>query len=194
MMRMHGGNVMLLSKFGLFVILIVVLLAASLAEAQQPAKIPRLCFLATYPVAGLPRYDAFLRGLHGVGYVEGQNITIDYLSSDGQFERFPTLAVECLRLQADIIVAPTTPAALAAKHATQTIPIVLLGIGDPVRTGMVDSLARPGGNVTGLSAMSPGLSTKRLELLKEAVPGIVRVLFLASLADPAVTPEVQELE
>ena len=191
---------MMLSKFRLFVTLTVALLAVSLAETQQTVKIPRLCFLAAYPVAespvvaGLRRYDVFLRSLRDIGYVEGQSITIDYLSSDGQVDRFPILAGECLRLQADMIVAETTPAALAAKHATQTVPIVLLGTGDPVGTGLVDSLARPGGNVTGLSSMAPGLSAKRLELLKEVMPRLTRVVVLANLADPVATPQVQELE
>jgi putative ABC transport system substrate-binding protein len=200
MMLTNGGDVMMLSKVELCVTLTVALLAVSLAEAQQTAHIPRLCFLAAYPVAespviaGLRRYDAFLHGLHNLGYVEGQSIIIDYLSSDGQVDQFPILAGECLRLQADLIVAESTPAALAAKHATRTIPIVLLGTGDPVGTGLVDSLARPGGNITGLSHMGPGLSAKRLELLKEVMPRITRVVVLANLADPVATPQVQELE
>jgi putative ABC transport system substrate-binding protein len=126
--------------------------------------------------------------------VEGQNITIDYLSADGRLERFPPLASECLRLQPNIIVAATTPGVLAAKHATRTVPIVMLGPGDPIGTGLVDSLARPGGNVTGQSSMAPGLSAKRLELLKELVPRITRVVVLANLADPVAPPQVQELE
>ena len=125
------------NKLRLFVLLTVALLTGSFAGAQQTTKIPRLCYLAPYPVAELPPvtaagltvYDAFLRGLRDLGYVEGQSITIDYLSADGQFERFPVLAKECLRLQADMIMVGTTPAARAAKHANQTIPIVLFGIG-----------------------------------------------------------------
>jgi putative ABC transport system substrate-binding protein len=187
---------------GLLVALVLGLLGALLAEAQPMTKIPRLCYLAPYPVAELPpvtaagltNYDAFLRGLRDLGYVEGQSITIDYLSADGQFARFPTLASECLRLQADIIVVGTTPAARAAKHATQTIPIVLFGIGDPVGTGLVASLARPGGNVTGLSQMATGLITKRLELLKDLVPRLTRVVVLTNFANPVSTPQVQELE
>ena len=185
----------MLSKLGLFVTLTVALLVVSLAEAQQTATIPRLCFLAAYPATErAEHYNAFLHGLRALGYVEGQSLTIDYLSADGQIERFPTLASECLRRQADLIVAETTPAALAAKHATQTIPIVLPATGDPVGTGLVDSLARPGGNVTGQSHMAPGLSAKRLELLKEVVPGLARVVILANFADPVATPQVQELE
>jgi putative ABC transport system substrate-binding protein len=200
MMRTNGGDTIMLKQLGLFVTLTVALLTVPLVGAQQTAKIPRLCYLAPYPVAELPpiiagltAYDAFLRGLRDLGYVEGQSITIDYLSADGQFERFPILASECLRLQADMIVAGTTPAALAAKHATQTIPIVLFGIGDPVGTGLVASLARPGGNVTGLSHMAPGLITKRLELLKDIVPRLTRVVVLTNFADPVSTPQLQEL-
>ena len=126
--------------------------------------------------------------------MEGQSFTHRLSVRGRPVERFPTLANECLRLQADLIVAQTTPSAQAAKHATRTIPIVLLGTGDPVGTGLVDSLARPGGNVTGLSHMAPGLSTKRLELLKEIVPRLTRVIVLANLADPVATPQVQELE
>jgi putative ABC transport system substrate-binding protein len=120
-------------------------------------------------------------------------MTIDYLSADGQAERFPPLAAECLRLKADIIVVSTTPAAQAAKNATRTIPIVMLPLGDPVGTGLVDSLARPGGNVTGLSQMAPGLAAKRLDLLKEAVPRISRVLVLSYPLDPIAALQIKEL-
>jgi putative ABC transport system substrate-binding protein len=200
MMLTNGGDAMMLSKFRLFVTLTIALLAASLAAGQPTVKIPRLCYLALYPVAKSPvvaggsQYDAFLRGLRDIGYVEGQSIIIDYLSVEGQLERFPTLAGECLRLQADIIVPETTPGVLAAKQATRTVPIVMLAPGDPVGTGLVDSLARPGGNVTGQSSMAPGLITKRLELLKEAVPGLTRVVVLTNLADPVATSQLQELE
>ena len=190
----------MLKKCRLFVALLVALLTASLAEAQHTATIPRLCILALYPMAELPvvagqsGYDAFLRGLHDVGYVAGQSLTIDYLSADGQHERFPTLASECLRLQADIIVVATTPAALAAQHTTRTIPIVMIGLGDPVGVGLVESLARPGGNVTGQSGMAPNLITKRLELLQEVMPHLARVLVLTNRADPNSTPQLRELE
>src|SRR6195256_4281729 len=165
------------------------------AEAQQSKKIPRLCFLTFDP--GTPqsnRFMPFFQGLRDLGYLDGQTITIDYLHPDGQGERFPALAADCLRLKADIIVVTTTPGARAAKNATRTIPIVLLALGDPVATGLVASLARPGGNVTGLTQMSSGLAAKRLELLKEAVPGIARVLVLSYLVDPIAPPQVKELE
>jgi putative ABC transport system substrate-binding protein len=126
--------------------------------------------------------------------VDGQTINIDYLSAEGQGDRFPALAAECLRRKANILVVTTTPAAQAAKNATHTLPIVMVPLGDPVATGLVASLARPGGNVTGLTFMSSGLSAKRLELLKEAVPRVSRVLVLSYLIDPIAPPQVQELE
>jgi putative ABC transport system substrate-binding protein len=126
--------------------------------------------------------------------VDGQTINIDYLSADGDGERFPTLAAECLRLKADIIAVSTTPATQAAKKITRTTPIVMIALGDPVGTGLVDSLAQPGGNVTGMSLMASDVTAKRLELLKEAVPAISRVLVLSYLADPIAPLQVKALE
>jgi len=172
------------------------LLVAPLAVGAQPGRIPRLCFLTFDP--GTPqssRFDAFFQGLRDLGYVDGQTITIDYLSAaTSQAAGFPALATECLRVKADIIVVTTTPAAQAAKHATHTIPIVMHSLGDPMATGLVASLARPGGNVTGTTLMASGLAAKRLELLKEAVPRISRVLVLSYLVDPIAAPQVKELE
>lgn len=165
------------------------------ASAQQPRKIPRLCFLTFDPgTLESTRFKPFFQALRDLGYVDGQTITIDYLSADGQGERFPVLAAECLRLKADIIVVTTTPAAKAAKNATGTIPIVMYPLGDPVVTGLVASLNRPGGNVTGLTFMASGLAAKRLELLKEAVPKISRVLVLSYRVDPIAAPQLKELE
>jgi len=176
--------------------IVLTMLAAPLASEAQPAgRIPRLCFLTFDP--GTPqssRFDPFFQGLRDLGYVDGQTITIDYLAADGRGERFPALATDCLRLKADIIVVTTTPATQAAKNATRTIPIVMYALGDPVATGLVASLARPGGNVTGVTQMSSGLAAKRLELLKEAVPRISRVLVLSYLVDPIAPPQVKELE
>ena len=171
------------------------LLTAPLAAEAQPGKIPRLCFLTFDP--GTPqstRFTQFFQGLRDLGYVDGRSIAIDYLSVDGKAERFPALAADCVRLKADVIVVTTTPGAQAAKNATRTIPIVLLALGDPVATGLVTSLARPGGNVTGVTQMSSGLAAKRLELLKEAVPRISRVLVLSYLVDAIAPPQVKELE
>jgi putative tryptophan/tyrosine transport system substrate-binding protein len=165
------------------------------ARAQQPKKVPRLCFLTFDPgTLQSNRFEAFFQGLHDLGYANGQNIAIDYLSAEGNGERFPALAAECLRLKSDIIVVTTTPAAQAAIAATRTIPIILIALGDPVRTGLVKSLAQPGGNVTGMSLMVPEVAAKRLGLLKEAIPGISRVLVLAYLADPIAPLQVNALE
>ena len=127
-------------------------------------------------------------------YADERTIAITYLSAEGHGERFPALAAECVRLNADVIAVSTTPAAQAAKNATRTIPIVMLALGDPLGTGLVDSLARPGGNVTGVSQMTSDLAAKRFELLKEAVPGISRVLVLAYLADPIAPLQVNALK
>jgi putative ABC transport system substrate-binding protein len=172
------------------------LLAAPLAGEGQQARVPRLCVLAADSLSSpwASRYNAFIRGLGDLGYVEGRNITINFLSVEGQYDRFPALAAECVRLQPDIIVAYTTPGALAAKQPTGTIPIVIGPVGDPVGTGIVASLARPGGNVTGQTVMASGLSSKRLQLLKEAVPGLSRVAVLSLLTDPISALQVQEME
>jgi putative tryptophan/tyrosine transport system substrate-binding protein len=165
------------------------------AHAQQSKNIPRLCFLTFDPVTSRStRFDAFFQGLRDLGYVDGQTINIDYLSADGRSERFPALAADCLRLRADIIAVSTTPAAQVAKNATHTVPIVMISLGDPVGTGLVDSLARPGGNVTGMSGMFSELAAKRLELLKEAVPAISRVLVLSYLTDPIAPLQVKALK
>src|SRR5262249_38167262 len=125
-----------------------------LAARAQLKGYPRLCFLTFDPgTLESTRFCEVFQGLRRLGYVDGQTITTDYLSAEGRGERFPELAVECLRLKADVIVVSTTPAAEAAKNATPTVPIVMVALGDPVRTGLVNSLAQPGGNVTGMSLM-----------------------------------------
>src|SRR5215472_11271356 len=165
------------------------------ARAQALKHIPRLCFLTFDPgTLQSNRFDAFFQGLRDLGYANGQSIAIDYLSAAGDGERFPALAAECLRLKADVIAVSTTPAAQAAMAATHTIPIVMIALGDPVRTGLVNSLAQPGGNVTGLSLMVPEVAAKRLGLLKEAIPGNSRVLVLSYLADPIAPLQVRALE
>jgi|SRR5580700_5331053 putative ABC transport system substrate-binding protein len=163
--------------------------------AHAQSKLPRLCFLTFDPaMLASSRFEPFFQGLRDLSYVDGQTITIDYLSADSRGDRFPALAAECLRLKPDIIVVTTTPAAQAAKNVTRTIPIIMMPLGDPVGTGLVASLARPGGNVTGLTFMATGLAAKRLELLKEGVPGISRVLVLLYAADPIAEPQLKEME
>ena len=156
------------------------LLAAPIAAETQPAgKVHRIGFLGSGSATGDPRArEAFRDGLRELGWVEGQNLLIEYRFADGKPERLPALAAELVALKVDVIVAPNTPAALAAKQATRTLPIVFIGAGDPVTSGLVTSLARPGGNVTGLSVLSTELVGKWLELLKQAVPGVSRVAAL----------------
>ena len=167
------------------------------AHAQQSKEIPRLCFLTFDPgtlQSRSPRFDVFFDSLRDLGYVDGKTIVIDYLSADGKDDRFPALVSECLRLKADIIDVSTTPAAQAAKRGTRTVPIVMIALGDPLGTGLVESIVRPGGNVTGMSLMVPELGVKRLELLKEAVPKVSRVLVLSYLSDPVAPLQVAALD
>jgi putative ABC transport system substrate-binding protein len=167
------------------------------AHAQKSKEIPRLCFLTFDPgtlQSRSPRFDVFFDSLRDLGYVDGKTIVIDYLSADGKDDRFPALVSECLRLKADIIAVSTTPAAQAAKRGTRTVPIVMIALGDPLGTGLVESIVRPGGNVTGMSLMVPELGVKRLELLKEAVPKVSRVLVLSYLSDPVAPLQVAALD
>jgi putative tryptophan/tyrosine transport system substrate-binding protein len=161
--------------------LFIVLTAAHLAEAQQPGRIPRIGYLVTGSLDSPETrvlLDAFRQGLSEHGYVEGQNIVIEYRAADGKIERLPGRANELARLNIDLIVAGNTPAARAAQQATTTIPIVAPVMGDPVGDGLVASLARPGGNITGLTFLGPELVPKRLELLREALPRVSRVAAL----------------
>jgi putative tryptophan/tyrosine transport system substrate-binding protein len=145
--------------------------------SAQQAKVPRIGYLVTGSLES-PVVDAFRQGLHERGYVEGQNIFIEFRAADGELERFPALASELVRLKVDVIVAPNTPAARAVQQATTTTPIVVPVMGDPVRDGLVASLARPGGNITGLTFLGPELVPKRLALLKQALPTVSRVAAL----------------
>jgi putative tryptophan/tyrosine transport system substrate-binding protein len=153
------------------------LLAAPLAvEAQQAAKIPRIGYLALNPTPHLQ--EAFRQGLRDLGYVEGRNLVIEYRDAEGKSQRLPALAAELAALKVDVILAAGTPAALAIKQATRTLPIVVTATADPVTSRLVTSLAQPGGNVTGLSVLAPELVGKCLEQLKQAVPGVSRVAVL----------------
>ena len=179
---------------GSIVTLLLSLLAVPLAaEAQPPGKVYRIGFLSPNPPPA-HLWEALLDGLRERGYLEGRNLIFERRFSEGQAERFPELAAELVRLRVDLILVPTTPAALAAKHATQTIPIVMTSALDPVGAGLVASLARPGGNLTGLSAFGPELSGKRLELLKEVVPAMTRVAVLWNAANPANAAVWQETQ
>ena len=165
-------------------------LAAPLAgEAQQPTKVPRVGFLT--PASG---YEPFRQGLRELGYLEGKHLIIEYRFAEGKLDRLPALAAELVRLKVDIVVAVGGPAVHAAKKATETIPIVMATAGDPVDQGFVASLARPGGNVTGLSSLTTDLGGKRLELLKEIIPKLSRVAVLwhpDALGPPLSWKEIQ---
>jgi len=156
---------------------IFALLALPLAaEAQPAAKMSRIALLdASSMAARVHLWDAFRQGLHEFGYVEGHNLTVESRWADGKTERLPGLAAELVRLKPELIMTAGVPATLAAKQATTTIPIVMTGVGDPVPLGLVASLARPGGNITGLTNLTIELAGKRVELLKEVVPKVSRV-------------------
>ena len=147
------------------------------ALAQQPSKVARIGWLG-FEGRGAPRSEAFVQGLRDLGYVEGRNVVIEYRSAEGKLEQLPALATELVGLRVDVIVAQSTVAALAAKHATRDIPIVFGAVSDPVATGLVATFARPGGNVTGSSFFAPELVGKSMELLKQVVPGVTRVAVL----------------
>ena len=170
----------------LLVTLALGLLVAPLAAtAQPPTPVHRVGYLLGSTREQEPALEAFLEGMRALGYVEGQNLVMEYRAAEGQYERLPALAAELVRLKVDVLLAVITPAALAAKHATTTIPIVMMGVGDPVGSGLVDSLARPGGNVTGLASLDPELVGKQLELLKDVLPTVSRVAILWNPANPA---------
>ena len=170
---------------GLLLVAAVVLGGLSVSvssDAQQPAKTTRVGYLT--PISQPAREQVFRQELRRLGYVEGQNIALEYRSANGSFERLPDLAAELVGLKVDIIVAVVTQAALAAKNATGTIPIVMIGVGDPVGAGLVASLARPGGNVTGTSTVAADVVGKQLELLREMLPKVSRVAVLWNPANP----------
>jgi len=178
-------------------IFVLAILAAPLAtDAQQPSRVPRIGYLEFGTAApGTSFLEAFRQGLRDLGWVEGQNIAIEVRYAEGKRDQLPELAAELVRRKVDLIFASTTPAALAAKHATTTIPIVIGLVADPVGGGVVASLARPGGNITGWTH-EPGLEIlgKRLELIKEAVSGAARIGALWNPANPIHGPAVKELE
>jgi putative tryptophan/tyrosine transport system substrate-binding protein len=155
------------------------------ARAQQPGKIFRIGYLGVSSPSLEPHYvEAFRQKLHDLGHVEGRNIAIDYKWAEGQDDRLPNLASELVSLNPDVIVTTGTPGAIAAMRATKTIPIVMATIGDPVGSGLVASLARPGGNATGFTVLGPELEGKRLELLKQAVPELSRLAILWNPSNP----------
>ena len=181
----------------LSVLAIILFTAVSIAEAQQPAKIPKIGWLGARTPSGPgggpgTGAESFRREFSKLGYVEGKNITIEYRYADDQLDRLPALAEELVRLKIDLLIAPTTVEARTAKNAIRTIPIVFFNVPDPVVSGLVDSLAQPGGNITGFTTISGVLAGKRLELLKETVPKLSRVAVLWDPQNPAAAQQWKE--
>jgi putative tryptophan/tyrosine transport system substrate-binding protein len=176
-------------------VLCAVLFALSLpAEAQQPTKVPRIGYLAAnFPSTNPARIEAFRQGLRDLGYVEGKSIVIEWRYAEGKPDRLPALAAELVRIKVDIIVTGGGATTRSAKQATVTIPIVMANDDDPIGSGFVASLARPGGNITGLSTLSPEISGKQLELLREIVPKLSRVAVLGDVTRPGIPQALREI-
>ena len=173
----------------------VLLIAVSFAQAQQPTKVTRLGILiASSPSTEKSRIDSFLQGMRELGYVEGKNLFIEWRYAEGKFDRLPDLAAELARLKVEVIVTTGSTSTRAAKQATSTIPIVMFQDTDPVASGFVASLARPGGNITGLSTLRPEISGKQLELLKETVPRLSRVAVLGTSTTAGNAQQLRETE
>ena len=167
----------------------------SSADAQQPKKVPRIGYLAGATFSAITlRTEAFRQGLRELDYIEGKNIVIEWRHAEGKLDRLPALAVELVRLKVDIIVTSGASPTRAAKAATSTIPIIMTQDSDPVANGFVASLARPGGNITGLSIFAPELGGKRLEILREVVPMLSRVAVLGTSTSPGYAPMIREME
>ncbi|HET8562869.1 MAG TPA: ABC transporter substrate-binding protein [Candidatus Binatia bacterium] len=180
---------------GFLAILVLLVGCVGMAEAQQPGKVPRIGFLAALtPSAISDRLEAFRQGLRDLGYVEGKNIVIEWRYAEGRADRLSELAAELVRLKVDIIVTTSSTVTRAAKEATVTIPIVMANDADPVGSGFVASLARPGGNITGLSTLQTEISGKRLELLKETVPKLSRVAVFGTSTAPGHAQSLRETE
>jgi ABC-type uncharacterized transport system substrate-binding protein len=190
-----AGTKTMSGKILIRLLAIILLTTAPTAEAQQPTRIPRIGYLsASSATEALTRTEAFRQGLRELGYVEGKNLVIDFQYANGNFERLPALADDLVRLKVDIIVTAGPSVTGPVKDATSTIPIVMTNDSDPVGAGFVASLARPGGNITGLSSLAQDLSGKRMELLKEIVPKLSRVAILGSSAIPGNTQALRETE
>jgi putative ABC transport system substrate-binding protein len=177
--------------------LVTVLFLASiyLAEAQEPKKLPRIGYLAASSLSALSaRSEAFRQGLRELGYVEGKNIFIEYRSAEGKLDRLPALAAELVRLKVAVIVTTGPTSTRAAKEATSTIKIVMTQDTDPVGNGFVASLAKPGGNITGLSTLRPEISGRQVELLQEIVPKISRPAVLGNSTTPGTAQALKEME
>ena len=182
-------------KSFLYLLLAATFFTAAFAEAQPSRKVAKIGVLFPgSPAAYSQRTEAFLQGMKELGYLDGKTVSVEWRWAGDKIERIPDLAAELVNLSPDIIVANGTPAIKALKERTQTIPILMAVVGDPVGTGLVQSLARPGGNITGLSIVAPSLSGKRLELLHETVPSALSVAALVNPNTPVHRPELQETQ
>ena len=177
------------------ILVALTLLACAMAEAQQPKKVPRIGYLSGSPASAVAEYnEAFRQGLRELGYMEGKNVIVEWRSGEGKPDRLPVLAAELVRLKVDLIVTAGPLVTRAAKKATSTIPIVMAQDPDPIGNEFVASLARPGGNITGLSRLAPELSGKQLELLKEIVPKLSRVAVFGTSTRPGTAQTLKEVE
>jgi len=183
------------AKLGSLALIVVSITAPVFSHAVEPERVRRIGMLERTPAAqSSANVEAFRQGLRELGYIEGQTFAIEYRSADGHDERFAALAAELVTMKVDLIVARGTPAALAAKHATTAIPIIITGVGDPVGQGVVASLARPGTNITGLSAAVTEIYPKRVQLLQELVPRAARLGGLFNMGNPALPAQWAEVE
>jgi len=179
----------------LFVLIAFIFATVHFAEAQQPKKLPRVGFLVPgSPTSYSERIEAFQQGLRELGHIEGQNIIIEYRYTEGKSDRLTVLASELVQLKVDVIVTGTTPAIQAVKNATSTIPIVMAEVADPVAVGLIANLARPGGNITGLTTFSPDLDGKRLELVKQILPKVTRVAYIWDPANSGARIRFKEVQ
>ncbi len=176
---------------GLLVIFVTLAACGAVVEAQRRGKVPKIGWLSAR-LATNSGQETIRRMLRELGYIEGKNIAYEYRYADNKLDRFPALADELVRLKVDVLLTPGTPGALALKNATRTIPIIFTDVTDPVAAGLVDSLARPGGNITGFSSIEAVLAGKRLELLKETVPKLSRVAVLWDPQNPSSAQEWKE--
>src|SRR5438309_998995 len=181
-------------KFIICLLTTALLSIAQFVQPQQPVKIPRIGYLSgtSYSVNSA-RIEAFRQGLRDLGYVDGKNIVIEWRYAEGKLDRLPALAAELVRLKVEVIVASAPPPTRSAKQATATIPIVMSYDDDPVGNGFVASLARPGGNITGLATLAPELSGKQLELLREIIPKLSRVAVLGNATRPGSPQALREI-
>jgi putative ABC transport system substrate-binding protein len=183
------------SKSAFWLLTTVLLITFSIADAQQPKKVPRIVYLsASSGSANAARYDAFRQGLRELGYVEGKNIVIEWRHAEGKLASVPELAAELVRLKVDVIVSSGSVTTRPAKEATNTIPIVMTQDPDPIGNGFVASLARPGGNITGLSNLNRELSGKRLEVLKETIPKLSRLAVFGTSTSPGNAQNLKQTE